>query len=245
MMRDEPITILTPTFDRKKFLSLMICNVEEQENYDKRSITWLICDSYGKDGDIAEPLLTPEEYKQLQERLSPIQVKYHYLKKKMTIGEKRNWLSKNATTKYLINMDSDDVYVPEYLEYSVGLLKNHKRECCGSPQMLFMFPLDNYKTTFIACTHLRQIHEATMCYTKKHFKRMGGFLTHGFGEGCKMVDGCREDIFVCSQVASCMICICHENNSVDKNKWNEEKRKVHIEMKIPKHMEILKNIFNQ
>ena len=243
-MLKEPITILTPTYNRKKFLPLMICNVEEFEEYDKSLINWLILDSYSTKGEEAEPLLNPSQLKELQKRLHPIKVEYHYLKKAMTIGEKRNWLSKNAKTKYLINMDSDDVYVPEYLHYSVNLLKKHKRECCGSPQMIFMYPKDEYKTTFISCPALRQIHEATMCYTKKHFKRMGGYQTHGFGEGAKMIDGCKEDIFVCSQVASCMLCICHDDNSVNKDKWNDDKKRIIIDMKIPKHMKIIQEIFN-
>ena len=103
----------------------------------------------------------------------------------------------------------------------------------------------DYLTTLIICPAMRQIHEATLCYTKKHFKRMGGFSTTGFGEGGKMVDGCNESFFIKTEVASCMICICHTENSVKKDQFCTEKNKVIIDLKdgLQNHMKILKDMF--
>jgi hypothetical protein len=243
-MDDEPITIITPLYDRKKFLPLMICNIENFL-YNKKMIDWIILDSWGQNGDKATPLLDNLELENLKKRLSPVSISYTYLKKAMTIGEKRNWLSKKAKTKYIICMDSDDIYCPEYLDYSVKVLKHTKKSCCGSPQMLFMYPYHNYTTTFISCQAMRQIHEATMCYTQKHFKRMGGFATRGNGEGARMVDGCNESFFEKTNVASCMICLCHESNSVNKDVFLEKGHKVDVEIKLPNHMKIVKEIFSE
>lgn len=241
---DEPISILTPTYDRKKFLDLMICNLEHFE-YDKKMMDWIILDTWSFNGDVAPPLMDKIELEKVRKKLAPISISYTYIPKAMTIGQKRNWLSKKAKTKYMISMDSDDIYVPEYLRYSVGKLINHKKECCGSAQMLFMYPYKDYLTTLIICPAMRQIHEATLCYTKKHFKRMGGFSTTGFGEGGKMVDGCNESFFIKTEVASCMICICHTENSVKKDQFCTEKNKVIIDLNdgLQMHMKILKDMF--
>ena len=239
------ISILTPIYDRKSFLELMLVNLESF-SYDRFQMEWVICDSYSKDGIVGTPLLSKTELEEVKKRLSPIEVKYTYLKRQMSIGEKRNWLVKNSSANICINVDSDDIYVPEYLRYSVSLLKHHKKSCCGSPQMVFLFPSLGNKTTFLNCETFRQIHEATMCFTKKHFKRMGGFETRGYGEGAKMVDGCDEKYFIKSNIQSCMICICHDDNSVNKDKWAADEREVNIEMKhLERHMKAIEFIQSQ
>jgi hypothetical protein len=213
------ISILTPVFNRKKFLDLMICNVMNFD-YDKKKMIWIISDSHGADGMTkGVPLLSKEELVIVKRIIAPITLRYSFLNKHMSIGEKRNYLCKQANTKYLINMDSDDIYFPPYLKYSIGLLQRNKKECCGSPQMIFMYTDNNYQLSAIQCDAMRQIHEATMCFTKKHFKRMGGYETLGVGEGAKMVDGCKDTYFIKSQVANCMICLCHSENSVPKDKF--------------------------
>jgi cellulose synthase/poly-beta-1,6-N-acetylglucosamine synthase-like glycosyltransferase len=240
----EAISILTPTYDRRKFVELMKCNVKNFD-YDKEKITWIILDSWSIKGDNAPPLFKKDELEKVKKELHPISIDYTYLSKAMTIGQKRNWLSKRAKTKYMICMDSDDLYVPEYLQYSINTLKDNKKECCGSNQMIFMYPKKDYLTTFIQCEALRQIHEATLCYTKKHYKRMNGFCNSGFGEGSKMVDGCNPNFFILTQVASCMMCICHDDNSVPKEKFITKNNKIITEFDtaIDEHMEVLKDIF--
>lgn len=244
MNEDDPITIITPVFNRKEFLELMITNIENFE-YDKKMMDWIILDSDGEKGDKATPLLDLLELENIKKRIAPISISYTFVKKAMSIGEKRNWLCKKAKTKYIICMDSDDIYCPEYLRYSTDVLKNTKKECCGSPEMLFMYPYDDYATTFIRCEALRQIHEATMCFTKKHFKRMGGFSTKGWGEGAKMIDGCNPKLFVKTHVSSCMICLCHKNNTAPKEKFLKDDIKVNVDIKLPTHMKVVRAMFNE
>ena len=244
-MNDLPeISILTPVFNRKKFLDLMICNVMNFQ-YDKDKITWIISDSHGCDGTTKGiPLLTKEEVVMVKRIISPITLNYTFVDQHMTIGQKRNYLCKQATTKYLINMDSDDIYLPPYLRYSVGLLQKNKKECTGSPQMIFMYTDHNYQLSAIQCDAMRQIHEASMCFTKKHFKRMGGFCATGVGEGAKMVDHCNEKYFIKSEIVNCMICLCHSENSVPKDKFLDRDCDINVH-NIEIYMKFVEQIFGK
>jgi len=215
------VSILTPVYDRKRFLPLMICNMIHLR-YPKNKLEWVILDSWSKDGKVAEPLFKSTEEINHYSRITGIKIKYIYRKEALSIGKKRNMLVKEAKYKYCINMDSDDIYLQDYILYSVSELMKNKKECCGSPQMLFLFPNDNNKVTGINCPALRQIHEASMCFTKKHHKRMGGFTTSSQGEGAKMVDGCNPDFFIKTEIQRCMICVCHEENTVNKDRFKDD-----------------------
>jgi glycosyltransferase involved in cell wall biosynthesis len=216
------VSILTPVYDRKMFLPLMIENLKNFE-YPKNKLEWVICDSYSRDGLIADPLFNFcrtqfSEIKKYEKEIG-FPIKYEFLEKTMSIGEKRNYLVKISSFKYLINMDSDDLYFPEYIRYSIGEMKKYKKECVGSPEMLFIFPRNENKITMIKCPAMRQIHEATMCFTKKHVRRMGGFNTTSQGEGAKLVDNCNPKIFKKTDIKKCMICVCGEWNTINKDKF--------------------------
>ena len=116
-------------------------------------------------------------------------------------------------------MDSDDLYLPSYLYYAVGELKKNNLGAVGSPEMLFLYPHHDWKITGIKCLANRQIHEATLVYTKKHFKAMGGFEKNSQGEGAKMFDFMNDKKIKQLEVAKIMICICHQENTCNKDKF--------------------------
>jgi len=238
------VSILTPVYDRKKFLPLMISNMINIQ-YPKNKLEWVILDSWSKDGKASEPLFKSEEEIRHYSRVISINIKYVYRPEGLSIGKKRNMLVKEARHKYCINMDSDDIYLPHYILYSVRELIKNKKECCGSPQMLFLYPNDNYKVTGISCPSMRQIHEATMCFTKKHHKRMGGYATNSQGEGAKMVDGCNEKFFLKTDITKCMICVCHDNNTVGKEGFNKDDITLNdVKLDELPQMKIVKDIFS-
>lgn len=238
------VSILTPVYDRKKFLPLMISNMINIQ-YPKNKLEWVILDSWSKDGKVSEPLFKSEEEIRHYSRVISINIKYVYRPEALSIGKKRNMLVKEARYKYCINMDSDDIYLPHYILYSVRELIKNKKECCGSPQMLFLYPNDNYKVTGISCPAMRQIHEATMCFTKKHHKRMGGYATNSQGEGAKMVDGCNEKFFLKTDITKCMICVCHDNNTVGKEGFNKDDITLNdVKLDELPQMKIVKDIFS-
>lgn len=226
-----PISILTPTYNRSKFLPLYIDNLIKF-NYPKNLIE-LVIDDDGK-----KPFI--EDLENFKKQVLPIKVKYLRKTIKRTIGEKRNNLVKNATNKIVCFMDDDDIYHPEYLMYSLHTLITNKAGIVGSNQMLFLYPHHEYQMTYIACEKKHQIHEATMMMKKRYWKSNGGFAKSSRGEGCKII-GNNDKNVILTDIRLIMICVAHQNNSVDKEMFNRDDNK--LEKYDGDKMEILKSIF--
>lgn len=211
-METPQISVLVPTYNRSKFLPLFLFNLKKQ-TYPHKKIEVVI------DDDGTEPFCDSVE--ELKKTLSPMKLIYHRNKKKRTIGEKRNNLVKLATSKFLINMDDDDIYNPAYIEYSLMVLKENKCGLVGSNAMIFCYPEKDFRMTSIQCKHKYQIHEATMCYTKKYFRSMGGFRKNSQGEGVDMIQKQDHNVGL-TDIALCMICVAHDGNTIDKEQFNFE-----------------------
>jgi len=240
-MEIPKISLLTPIFNRHKFLNLMICNLSCFD-YPRELITWEILDSRSKDNKKGKKLFENQnQINFLQEDLG-IKIKYTYIDKPLQIGEKRNYLSKNADNKIMINLDSDDIFFPSYLKCSVMNLKQTKVGLTGSNQMLF-FDVKNDKYYAINCGALRQIHEGTMCYTKKHWRAMGGFENSSQGEGASMIDNMNEKNITNLKIDNLMICVCHPDNTIDKEKFLKGKTEIKLrkEHQMLPHFLVAKN----
>ena len=213
------ISILTPLYNRNKWLSLMLCNLVNFD-YPKDKLEWMILDS--KDGDEDVKLIPNDIMKEnIEKMIHPIKLKYEYINRKMTIAEKRSYLSKHMTHNYFANMDSDDIYMDSYLKYGIKMLKEHKVGLCGSPQMIFVYPHLDYRITAIQCEAKRQMHEATMIGTKKYVRSMNYYTRNDEkGEGASLVDGNEMNV-VKTECALCMICVCHNTNTCNKDSFEE------------------------
>jgi hypothetical protein len=132
-----------------------------------------------------------------------------------------------ASYKIVACMDSDDVYMPTYLRYSVSAIKQYKVGITSSASMMFCFPQYDYKLTGIRCGFKRQAHEACCVFTKKHFRSMGGFISKGAkgnqGEGVKMIDH-NEKMMINLDIRMLMVCVVHsvdEGNTIDKERFKD------------------------
>ena len=159
-VEDVDMTILTPIYNRAKWLPLMISNIKNF-NYDKKKLCWYILDSKDGEEDIRLFPNTPEGnalQKSVREQIGPVRLIYEYIGRKMTIAEKRNRLCKMSPTQWWANMDSDDIYMDDYLRYSLHVAMNENVKLVGSPEMIFVYPHYDFKVTAIRCEALRQIH---------------------------------------------------------------------------------------
>lgn len=230
------LSILTPCYKRSEFVNLMLCNIGNYD-YPRDKLEWVVL----QDGpeDLFEKFGGEEV---IRKALHPIQLVYKYEKDvRRTIGEKRNLLVKKmATSKYVIFQDSDDIYFPTYPRYAVSVLKKNKMGVVGSQSMLFTFPFHEYEMSAISCAHKRQIHEATMCMSVKHFRGMGGFQKSSQGEGVGLLDYAEyraHDL----DITLCMCCVDHQENTIPKDQFRKNK----IEGKLSGiHLEVLKGIMD-
>ena len=223
-MEYKKIAICVPTYNRGKFLPLLLYNIKNQ-SYPHDKLILLI------DDDGTEPLI--ENTQEVQKDIEPIKLVYLRNNKKRFVGVKRNNLVKEAK-KYVgkkgicVNMDDDDYYSKDYILFSYNALINGNYGIVGSNHMLFTYPQHNYQMTCIMCQHLRQIHEATHMYKIKYFNTMGGYSkqdpkTHG-GEGAKLIDGANEKQI--GNIICFMVCIAHNNNTIDKQQFWQDKLKI-------------------
>lgn len=228
------ISILMPTYNRNRFLKLVLINIYNMD-YDKSKLEWVIFD------DGKEPFFKNiEEENQVRELLQPMKIKYIYdTSQHYKIGDKRNKLVKFATNKICIFMDDDDIYYNTYIKHSVETLKKNKAGLVGSNAMLFTYPHHNYNMCHIQCSAKRQIHEATMCFTKNYFRQMPGFLSASLGEGAKMIDN-NECQVAYSDITKCMICVPHNDNTFNKEQFY--KFKTHIRFTNQLYLETLQDI---
>lgn len=208
------ISIVTPCYNRTKWLNLMLFNLQQQD-YPKDKLEWVI------DDDSTDKLFkSNEEIKKAQEIIG-FPIKYVHTTNKRSIGAKRNNLTKIATHKICANLDTDDIFLPQWLKHSMEVMNSDKRcSLVGTKGMLFCYPDDDFKMTGIECGEKRMIHESGMVYTKKHSRSMGGFKKSSQGEGCNMIDF-NENKCLCTDASKMIICICHGDNTINKDRFRD------------------------
>jgi len=211
-MTDLPyISVLTPCYNRPMFLASMIENINCQ-NYPKDKLEWCLLD----DGKI--PLSDSPLFSELEKLVAPVKVVYKYEKQKRILGDKRNKLVKTAKHKILINMDDDDIYFPTYISHSIDMMKQNNT-LVGSNRMLIMFPsteTEKESLIMITTSSKRQIHENTMCFTRKHFNSTSGFVKAQTSEGTGLIDNVSESVIGLTDITLSIICMQHKNNTFDK-----------------------------
>ena len=121
------VSICTPTFNRRPFISIMIqCFLNQ--TYPREKMEWIIVDDgTDKVEDIIKAANIP-------------QITYINLPKKVSLGEKRNITHKYATGSIIVYMDDDDYYPPERVSHAVETLQaNPQALCAGSSEMYVYF----------------------------------------------------------------------------------------------------------
>jgi glycosyltransferase involved in cell wall biosynthesis len=102
------VSLLTPTYNRRKFIPAAI-KCYEHQTYPKNRMEWIILDD-GTDSveDLFKPLIAKNP-----------NIRYIRNEEKILIGKKRNILQAEAKGTYLCWMDDDDYYPPERVHHSV------------------------------------------------------------------------------------------------------------------------------
>ena len=139
--------------------------------------------------------------------------------KKMSIGEKRNWLSENAEHDILINMDDDDLYRAQYIQHSIDTLLNHKKDCVGCLNMLLVNTNKDYEISLIQCVkEYELLDESTLCMKKSHWMKYK-YQDSSKGEGCTIFgkkSKCGE-----TRIEHCVICVVWDENTIDKDPYTK------------------------
>ena len=129
-MSDLPlVSVLTPTFNRRKFIPILIRCFKAQ-TYPMDRIEWIVID----DGT--------DKVKDLFDAAKIPNLRYIPVDNKIPLGAKRNMLNDMAKGEICVAMDDDDFYPPDRVKISVTRLRSVKDaqiKVAGSSQMYIYF----------------------------------------------------------------------------------------------------------
>ena len=223
-MTDE-ISILVPTYNRSKFLPLFLMNIKGQL-YQHDKLTVIIYDD-SKD----ERFIDDSHFDEVRRILHPIKLVYKIGQSKLSIGRKRDALSKMCKTKIFTFLDDDDIYLPTFITHNYETLKNGKYGCVGSDKMLFCMTDKDYSVHAIDCGNtVHMIHEATLMATKKWYRSTCGFADSSRGEGANLFHNINKSSIGITDIRELMVCVQHGGNTVDKLQFAKDENRVNIEM---------------
>ena len=232
----EGVSICIPVWNRRNFLPFILRNLMIQD-YPKELLEVVIDD----DGE-EELFGNTEELEAFKNIVKPIKVQYLKYNFKRTIGKKRNNMVIKSSYDTIAMMDSDDLYTKTYISHSLQILKEKKVGMVGTPNMIMLYPPYSNKDFYYLYTggHKRLLHECSMVFTKKWWKRSPKFEDSSRGEGAKILkDISKVEL---TDPRKVMIQICHNNNTINK----EEFKKNPIEgMQISQELqELIKEVVN-
>jgi glycosyltransferase involved in cell wall biosynthesis len=206
-----PVSIVTPTYNRNKFIPFLIETIKAQ-TYPKERIEWLLFD----DGDEKiEEIIKPY--------MSELNIRYFTSDVKLTIGQKRNKLHEEARGDIIVVFDDDDYSMPERISYSVQTLLSKKVDMCGCSQS-YMYFTDEKKiyeagpyTSAFGPNHATF---GTMAYTKAYVLKHACNETKTFAEESEFTNMYKQRLYQLDP-RKVMIVICHSQNTFNKDKMRD------------------------
>jgi len=199
-----PVSIITPTYNRRKFLPWLAECIKAQ-TYPRERMEWLVFDDgTDKIADVLAPYM------------KDLNIRYFSSEEKLNIGAKRNRLHREARGDILVVMDDDDYYPPERVSHAVITLLGKKVEICGSSKNHLYFsddggiweigPYAPYHATF-----------GTMAFTKKYTESNVCDETLAYAEE---VEFTRRYTSPMAQLdpMKVMLVMCHSDNTYSKDK---------------------------
>ena len=176
------VSIITPTYNRRKFFKLSIRNFQ-MTDYPKDKIEWIIIDD-GKE-DIQDLLPNDER------------IKYTKLdnEEPLKVGTKRNIACEKATGEFIVCMDDDDYYLPGSVKFRVASLLHLKKNVVGCSGLgLFEINkiISNVNLSSYSIGYEARVLEHTLGFRKSHWEN-NKFLDESFLEGKGLLESSIDD----------------------------------------------------
>ena len=217
------VSIVTPTYNRRRFIPSLIKMVQQQ-TYPRDRLEWVVYDD-GQEpvGDLLETA---------KDSL-PI-LNYIFSDEKMTIGEKRNRLNKEAKGDILIAMDDDDFYFPERVSAAVTALQKSPSVNLAGSSKIFMFFTDTKEIYSFGPYFNNHATNGTMAWTKRYANTHTYDELVAFAEEKSFLDEYKNPLIQLDPM-KVMLVISHSDNTFDKttlrNKENPLIKKTSLTLK--------------
>jgi hypothetical protein len=189
-----PITIITPTYNRKRLIEIAFHNLLATD-YPQNKMEWIVIEDNEK-----TPHMASEKIIQFQVQAPAIQLKYIPIEGRMSIGEKRNLAIQQATHDIILFMDDDDHYPVTSFRRRVAWLtkgavcgKSDKRIACCTTLALYdlMKGISAVNVPPFDIPFSQRISEATLTFRKSAWEERP-FPHVSLSEGENWIAG-RED----------------------------------------------------
>jgi glycosyltransferase involved in cell wall biosynthesis len=202
-----PVSILTPTYNRRRFLPWLMECIRAQ-TYPRERLEWVVFD----DGtDCVRDLLEPVA--------KEFNLVYIRSEEKLNIGEKRNRLHAAARGTILVNMDDDDYYAAERVACAVQTLLAKKVELVGSTRNILYYT-DDESIWEVGPYNANHGTFGTMAYTKKYAITHPCDPTVVFAEEISFTNNYKTPLAQLNP-EKVMVVICHSENTFSKSKLRD------------------------
>lgn len=211
------VSVVTPTYNRRHFLPMLI-HLYQAQTYpaDRRELV-ILDDSPTSNEDIIPK--------------NDMSIRYIYQSEKIPLGEKRNKLNELAKGDIIVCFDDDDYQFPERISYSVVKLNAEKTDIAGC-SIIDIYYTDIDKTYQFGPYGRNHGTNGTFAYRRKYFENHKYDNKKNGQEEPEFTNNFTEKMANLDQ-AKTILCISHDSNTYDKRnllKQNQLKREVGIKL---------------
>ena len=208
-----PITVITPTYNRKKLIDIAFHNLLATD-YPHDKIEWIVIEDNEK-----TPHMAGEKVMNFQMQAPKIRVKYMPIEGRLTIGQKRNLAIEQAEHDIILFMDDDDHYPTTSFRRRVAWLTKgtkrgqtvHSITCCTT---LALYDLKRGVSAVNVPPYelplAQRISEATLTFYKTAWEERK-FPDVSISEGEGWIEG-REDQVLEMQPQQIIVAFSHGSN---------------------------------
>ena len=201
-----PISIITPTYNREKFIEIAFHNLLATD-YPHNKIEWVVIEDHeDKDKMYSEKIIS------FQIQVPDIRLKYIPIEGRMSIGEKRNHAIEHASHDIILFMDDDDHYPVTSFRRRVAWLLDKQIACCTT---IAMYDLQHGTSAVnVPPFHIpfgQRISEATLTFRKSAWTERK-FSDVSIAEGEAWIAG-REEQVVEMPPQQIIVAFSHSNNN--------------------------------
>lgn len=202
------VSLITPTYNRRRFIPTLLKIVEAQ-TYPKDRMEWVIVD----DGqDSVEDLFTAAS---TNKKLPTI--RYIRREEKMTLGEKRNLLNREAKGEILVALDDDDYYMPDRVTAAVHALQSKPQVDLAGASEIYMYFSDVKEIWRFGPYAPNHATNGTMAWRKRYADTHTYDEAVSFAEEKSFLENYRNPLIQLNPM-KVMLVMSHSENTFDKSK---------------------------
>lgn len=203
------VSVLTPTYNRKKFIPALV-ECYKAQTYPKDRMEWIVLD------DGTEKV--EELFLNLTKDLPNI--RYIKLDSKLNIGAKRNMLNKEAKGEICVCMDDDDFYSPERVAHAVFKLNSIPGVQLAGSSELFLYYSDTGEIIKLGPYGPNHATNGTMAYKTAYGKSHFYDETVTFAEEKSFLEEYKHRMVQLDSM-KVMLVMSHSQNTFDKSTFRQ------------------------